>query len=101
MPTSNFSSIAFIYRLPAFPDPQPPSPAQPTENVQEYLEVLESQPPLSDPKCDLSSFDRWNGDPVFELHMSDEMLDEFVGRRTGDRDEEGDETDVDSIELTD
>ena len=33
--------------------------------------------------------------------MSDEMLDEFVGRRTGDGDEEGDETDVDSIELTD
>ena len=36
--------------------------------------------PLSDSKCDLSSFDRWAGDEIFEMKMTDEMLDELVRR---------------------
>ncbi|KIM76670.1 hypothetical protein PILCRDRAFT_12555 [Piloderma croceum F 1598] len=82
VPATNFASIAFLYRLPNFPDRQ----AQPQyfNHSTEFFQHLESQVPLSDLDCDLSSFDRWAGDEAFEMKMTDEMLDELV-RRTSTR----------------
>jgi hypothetical protein len=83
IPTTNFTSIPFLYRLPNFPDHQ----AQPQylNHPTEYLQRLESQVPLSDPDCDLSSFDRWAGDEVFEMKMTDEMLDELCAKGRAER----------------
>jgi hypothetical protein len=78
VPTTSFSSIAFLYRLPDFPDLQPPL-SEYYDPTEDYLRRLESQLPLSDPGCDLSSFDRWAGDEVVEMTLTDEALDNMVG----------------------
>jgi hypothetical protein len=103
VPTTNFTSIAFLYRLPNFPDCQ----VQPQylNHSTEYLQRLESQVPLSDPECDLSSFDRWAGDEAFEMKMTDEMLDELVrktSRGVQSEDEVADEmrSEADSLAPT-
>jgi hypothetical protein len=59
--------------------------------IQEYLQYLEVQPTLSDLKCDLSLFERWEGDGVFEIQMMDEMIDEMAGGRAGCKEDVGSE----------
>jgi hypothetical protein len=81
VPTTNFSSVAFLYRLPNFPDLLTQLQHKRTPQEYEYLQYLDSQLPLSDPECDLSSFERWIGNEVFEMQMTDDMLDEVVGGR--------------------
>jgi hypothetical protein len=78
VPATNFTSTAFLYCLPNFPDHQ--TWPQYFNHSTEYLQRLESQVPLSDPECDLSSFDRWTGNEAFEMKMTDEMLDELARR---------------------
>jgi hypothetical protein len=77
VPTTNFSSIAFMYRLPNFSNPQPQP--QTSGSTQENLQHLEAQLALLHPKCDLSSFEVWKGDEVLEMQMTDGMLDEIGG----------------------
>ncbi|KIM72203.1 hypothetical protein PILCRDRAFT_16359 [Piloderma croceum F 1598] len=78
VPTTIFTSVAFLYRLPNFPALQ--TRPRYFYHSAEYLQRLESLVPLSDSKSDLSSFDQWARDETFEMKMTDEMLDELVRR---------------------